>query len=301
MRAAWTFSGPSPSTRTLARCGACVTATLEITEAVAVTPAGSCVCASEAPLANAALANIRQPIRMAGQFVFIAVLLHWRKFAYSPGVPQAFQTRLFRLHGRTRRPWQFSPRGRHTAGRLPAESTFALADSKPPRSCRSARALLHPTATCSPADLLCPEADSSLPPPLLAHGPPVTRMGRDARFSVLSPAQASLLRKRPAWAPSSAQPSSRCASQREPALPPGVRASPLLVRVSPWASSPPAPPVWPASLRPERRISQRSALRVSPAAAARAWLPWGQAWLARANPGPSPRAKSLMRESSHNA
>src|SRR5713226_9329668 len=296
MRAACTSSGPSPSTRTLARCGACVTATLEITEAVAVAPAGSCVCASEAPLANAELANIRQPIRMAGQFVFIAVLLHWRKFAYSPGVPQAFQTRLFRLHGRTRRPWQFSPRGRHTAGRLPAESTFALADSRPPRSSRSARALLHPTATCSPADLLCPEADSSLPPPLLAHGPPVTRMGRDARFSVLSPAQASQLRKRPAWAPSSAQPSSaqpssRCASQREPALPPGAQASLPLPGVSPRVWSQPAPPVWPASLRLERRLSQRSALRVSPAAAARAWLPWGQAWLARANPGPSPRAK----------
>src|SRR5260370_1062884 len=210
---------------------------------------------------------------MAGQFVFIAVLLHWRKFAYSPGVPQAFQTRLFRLHGRTRRPWQFSPRGRHTAGRLPAESTFALADSRPPRSCRSARALLHPTATCSPADLLCPEADSSLPPPLLAHGPPVTRMGRDARFSVLSPAQASLLRKRPAWAPSSAQPSSRCASQREPALPPGAQASLPLPGVSPRVWSQPAPPVWPASLRPERRLSRRSALRVSPAAPPRAWLP----------------------------
>src|SRR5260370_26720647 len=156
MRAAWTFSGPSPSTRTLARSGACVTATLEITEAVALAPAVSCVCASEGPLANAARANIRQPIRMAGQFVFIAVLLHWRKFAYSPGVPQAFQTRLFRLHGRTRRPWQFSPRGRHTAGRLPAESTFALADSRPTLSCRSARDLIHPASMLSLADLLCP-------------------------------------------------------------------------------------------------------------------------------------------------
>src|SRR5260370_41773560 len=118
MRAAWTFSGPSPWTRTLARSGACVTATREITEAVAVAPAGSCVCASEGPLANAALANIRQPIRKAGQFIFIAVLQHWRKFAYSPGVPRSFQTRLFRLHGRTRRRWQSLPRGRHKAGSL---------------------------------------------------------------------------------------------------------------------------------------------------------------------------------------
>src|SRR5260370_38011325 len=300
MRAAWTFSGPSPSTRTLARSGACVTATLEITEAVAVAPAGSCVCASDGPLANAALANIRQPIRMAGQFVFIAVLLHWRKFAYSRGVPQAFQTRLFRLHGRTRRPWQFFPRGRHTAGRLPAENTFLIADSRPPRSSRSARALLHPTATCSPADLPCQEGAV----PLTHHcglRPAVIRTGRDARFSALSPVQASWLRKPPAWAPSSAQPSSRCASQREPILPPGIGSSLPVPGVAPRVWSQPAPPVWPASLRLERRLSQRSALQVSPAAAARAWLPWGQAWLARANRGPPPRAKSLMRESSHNA
>src|SRR5260370_4086697 len=180
MRAACTSSGPSPSAGTLARSGACVTATLEITEAVAVAPAGSCVCASDGPLANAALANIRQPIRMAGQFVFIAVLLHWRKFAYSPGVPQAFQTRLFRLHGRTRRPWQFFPRGRHTAGRLPAENTFLIADSRPPRSSRSARALLHPTATSSPADLPCQEGavpltHPSAPLPPLLHTCPTPR------------------------------------------------------------------------------------------------------------------------------
>jgi hypothetical protein len=41
MRAACNWSGPAPSTRTLARSGAWVMATLEITDGVAVAPAGS--------------------------------------------------------------------------------------------------------------------------------------------------------------------------------------------------------------------------------------------------------------------
>src|SRR5882724_4140909 len=99
MRAARASRRPSPSTRTLARCAPCVIATLEITEAVAVGPAGSRVWASDGNEPNATLARIRQPFRRAGQFVIIAVLLQWSKFFYSLGARQVCRTRLCLLHG----------------------------------------------------------------------------------------------------------------------------------------------------------------------------------------------------------
>ncbi len=59
MRPACTSRRPWPSTRTAARSGAWVMATLEMTAAVAVAPAGACVCASMGLFANAMLARIR--------------------------------------------------------------------------------------------------------------------------------------------------------------------------------------------------------------------------------------------------
>src|ERR1700756_1456114 len=108
-------------------------------------------------LDNAALVSIRQPIRMAGQFVFIAVLLHWRKFVCSPDAPRAFRKRLSRLHGKTLHPWQFFRHDRHRAGRLLVKSKCAIADWKPRRSSRWVLAQFHPAAACQPAVPLYPE------------------------------------------------------------------------------------------------------------------------------------------------
>src|SRR5580658_8785809 len=118
----------------LSRWEAEVTATLEITEAVADAPPGSCVCANDG-LTSAAAAIVRQPIRKAGRFVFIAVLLHWRRFSFVLGVLLACRTRPCPTHGMKLRPWQSCRRDRHKAGRLRAGNRCAIADSRPRRSC----------------------------------------------------------------------------------------------------------------------------------------------------------------------
>src|SRR5258708_19737179 len=80
------------------------------------------------------LARIRQLDRMAGQFVFIAVLLDWSKFSCSPDVPPVCRTHLFRFHGTKRHPSQSFPRARHRVGLLRGGSTSAIEDSSPPQS-----------------------------------------------------------------------------------------------------------------------------------------------------------------------
>src|SRR5579862_6486065 len=148
IREAWTSRGPWPSTRTLSRCEAAVTATLEITEAVADAPPGSCVCANDGLTESAAAAIVRQPIRKAGRFVFIAVLLHWRRFFFVLGVLRAFRTRPYPTHGTKLRPWQSCQRDRHKAGRLRAGSRCAIADSRRRRSCPPKSERCHRAGAC---------------------------------------------------------------------------------------------------------------------------------------------------------
>src|SRR5579864_2523668 len=155
MRAARTSKSPWPSTRTLACCGACVIATLEITEAKAAAPDGSCVWASAGLVANATLARIRPLDRRAGQFIFIAVLLDWSKFACSLDAPPVFRRHPYPFRGTKRHPWRFFPPARHTVGRLRAKNRCAIVDWKPPRSYRWEPSRLRRGARCSPADLLC--------------------------------------------------------------------------------------------------------------------------------------------------
>src|SRR6266478_2516576 len=260
-RVARTSSGPPPSTRTLVRCGACIIATREITDAVALAPAGSCVCASDGLAANATLANIRQPIRMAGQFVFIAVLLHWRKFAYSLGAPRASQKRPCRFHGKTLRPWRSFPHGRRIADHLREGNRCALVDWKPPRSCRSVRARFHPGAACSLATRLSPE-EGLLLDHRRVHRPRAIQRGRALQLWVPFQQPAHSLRISPVLSVS-VQPSSPLFSvQRAWAM----RASrmPLAWPVPRTRWSRPWPELaqraWPAvarpcSWRPERRYS----------------------------------------------
>src|SRR6267142_4303755 len=109
-------------------------ATLEMIAPVAVVPEGSCVPASAGHAAAAMLARIRQPCRKAGQFVIIAVLLDWSKFAYSPGVPWACRMHPCPLHGRKRHPSKSFPPTRRRDDLLRGENRCAPVDSKPRRS-----------------------------------------------------------------------------------------------------------------------------------------------------------------------
>src|SRR5262249_22304672 len=128
IRTACASRRPSPSTRTLEFCAPCVIATLEITEAVAAGPAGSCVWASGGSGVKSTLARIRQPFRRAGQFVIIAVLLLWSKFFYSHCARLAYRTRLYLLHGTSRHPWKSFPPHRHKADHPRAENKCAIVD-----------------------------------------------------------------------------------------------------------------------------------------------------------------------------
>src|SRR4029077_5073563 len=121
-----------------------------------------------------------QPIRMAGQFVFIAVLLHWRKFVCSLGAPRVFRRRLSRFRGKTLHPWRSSRRGRRIADRLRAENTCAIGGWKPRRSSRWARARLRPSAAYSPEVQLCLEEDLFVLPRV--RGPRAIRMDRAWRL-----------------------------------------------------------------------------------------------------------------------
>src|SRR5258708_27136310 len=152
---------PSPTTRTLARCEACITATLEITAAVAVAPANSCDCASTGAVPHARLARIRQPFRRAGQFVFIAVLLHSCKVSCLLPARQACRTRPCLLHGRSRLPSKSFPPSRHTTDRPRARSRYAVAGWRRRRSFRSRTSRYRPDAACRLADPLCPGEDFS--------------------------------------------------------------------------------------------------------------------------------------------
>src|SRR6202011_3844569 len=156
---ACTSSRPTPSTRIAARCGACVIATLEITAALlALALVGSCAPALVIP-PSTALATIRQPHRKAGQFIFIAVLLHWSKFSYLPGAPRASRMHLCPFRGMKRHPSQSFPPVRRTAGRLRAENTCATADWSPLRSSRWTSARCRLTGAKPPANRLSPEED----------------------------------------------------------------------------------------------------------------------------------------------
>src|SRR5258708_29244922 len=143
------------------------------------------------------LATIRQPHRKAGQFVFIAVLLHWSKFSCSLDVPLVSRTHLSRFRGTTRRPWQSFPLARRTTDPLRAGNTSALADSSPPRSSRWVLAQFHPASGFPPAIPLFLVADSPRPWLLLPGGSsairkdhaakPLLRTAQRSRFELRSP------------------------------------------------------------------------------------------------------------------
>src|SRR6266436_217534 len=216
---------------------------------------------------STALERIRQPHRKAGQFVFIAVLLHWSKFSCSLGVPPVYQTHLSRFHGTKRRPSQSFPRVRHTTGRLHGGNRSAIAGWLPPRSCRSVPSRCHPASACSPASPPCLEEDSSPPWPAPAGGSPKTRTDRAARplLPRLPSARRGSPRSRQAWR--AWEPSPLCH-----------------VRVLPGAS----PPVL-LVLQPAAQSCQRPMARVS-------HQQEPQVWLAHATQVRLPRAKSLVRE-----
>src|SRR5690348_14440349 len=102
-------------------------ATLDITADVAEAPAGSWAFAKLGFTPKATPVRIMKPHRKAGQFVFIAVLLHWSKFVYSLDARLAFQKHLYQLHGKPRRPSQSFPRGRRTTDRLRGGNRFGPA------------------------------------------------------------------------------------------------------------------------------------------------------------------------------
>src|SRR5579885_169721 len=133
-------------------------ATLEITAAAVVAPVGSCARVASGEPAATTPARIRQPHRKAGQFVFIAVLLHWSKFFYLPGVPRACRTRPCLPRGNSRRPSQSFPLVRRTACRLRGGNTCAPEDWKPQRSFPAGTSRFHRAAKYSPGVQQCPEA-----------------------------------------------------------------------------------------------------------------------------------------------
>src|ERR1700674_4856022 len=97
------------------------------------------------------LERIRQLDRRAGQFVFIAVLLDWSKFSYSPGVPPVFRRHPSRSRGTKRHPLQSFLLARRIAGHPRAGSTCAIEDSSPRQSSRWAPSRRHRAAVCWPA------------------------------------------------------------------------------------------------------------------------------------------------------
>src|SRR5258707_2261791 len=146
---------------------------------------------------STALATIRQPHRKAGQFVFIAVLLHWSKFSCSLDVPLVSRTHLSRFRGTTRRPWQSFPLARRITDPLRAGNTSALADSSPPRSSRSVLVQFHPALVFPPAIPLFLVVDSPRPWLLLPGdssairrdhaAKPLLRTAQQSRFELRSP------------------------------------------------------------------------------------------------------------------
>src|SRR5260370_8903663 len=102
------------------------------------------------------LARIRQLDRMAGQFVFIAVLLDWSKFSCSPDVPPVCRTHLFRFHGTKRHPSQSFPPARHSVRLLRGRTTSAIEHSSPPQSSRWPPSRLRPAPAPCPAPRPCP-------------------------------------------------------------------------------------------------------------------------------------------------
>src|ERR1043166_4772804 len=175
IRTACASSRPSPSTRTVARNDDCITATLEITAAFAVAAAEFCDCARTGAVLHAKLARIRQPFRRAGQFVFIAVLLHSCKVSYLLPARQACRTHPCLLHGRSRLPSKSFPLSRHTAGRPRARNTFFVGDSPPPRSFRLPLSRPRPAAACPPAIPLCLGEGSSTARPAPVSVRPATK------------------------------------------------------------------------------------------------------------------------------
>src|SRR5580704_30374 len=149
---------------------------------------------------KAALERIRKPHRKAGQFVFIAVLLHWSKFFCSLGVPRACQTHLSRFHGTKRHPSQSFPRVRRTTDRLHGENRCAPADWLPRQSCRLALSQCRQVVACSLAAPLCREAAVPWHSFALADVPPRTRTDRVARTCRRLPsARLDSPRSRQAW------------------------------------------------------------------------------------------------------
>src|SRR6266850_711181 len=109
------------------------------------------------------LAKIRQPCRKAGQFVFIAVLLDWSKFAYLPGVPWACQTHLCPLRGMKRHPSKSFLPSRRRDDPLRGENMYAPVDSKPRRSFHWGLSQFRQDEACSLANQPCPGASLALP------------------------------------------------------------------------------------------------------------------------------------------
>src|SRR5580704_6232114 len=214
----------------------------------------------------AAIERIRKPHRKEGQFVFIAVLLHWSKFSCLPGVPRACQTHLSRSHGTKRHPSQSFPRVRRTTDRLLGENRSAPADSLPPQSCRLAPSQCRPASACLPASPPCREA-MQLSHSFAPAGERLeTQRGRDARpFLRLPSARLGSPRSRQAWL--AWEPSPLCHLR---ALP---RASPPVLLVFLTATQPSQRPVAQASRQQEP-----------------------QDWLAHAAQVRLLRAKSLVRE-----
>src|SRR5258708_11735489 len=187
------------------------------------------------------LATIRQPHRKAGQFVFIAVLLHWSKFSCSLDVPLVSRTHLSRFRGTTRRPWQSFPLARRTTDPLRAGNRSALADSSPPRSSRSVLGQFHPALVFPPAIPLFLVVDSPRPWLLLPGGSSAIRRDHAAKPLLRTAQRSHLVLSSPLSSP----PVSLQALQLSwpPLEPlPACHASfalPLLLRPLPGALSPP--------------------------------------------------------------
>src|ERR1700687_4534667 len=242
---------------------------------------------------------------MAGQFVFIAVLLHWRKFACSPGAPRVFRMHPSRFRGRTLHPWQSFRRGRRIADRLRAESTCAIAGWKPQRSSRWARARFRPSAKYSPAVQLCLEEDLFVVP--RARGPRAIQTDRAWRPCALCPPQAptSLRTSRALWfwAQTSWRPvSPPVLTLASTALQLASKSSRLLLAPRAWLRE---LLLWQRKLQVCFVQKKRTLHRVSPMLAPQAsrdLYPCRlQVSLARAGREPPPPAETLLREPSQNA